>query len=388
MGMDARFFIRPRGAAAAAFLALGCASADTHADTPPAVVRPQAPVAPVTPPVVTPQPVKTVAASDATTADQGSTQVRVAAVIGTDAVITDDEVWQQVRQRASEYVQLTGPARDAKEKELFREELRKLIERELILYDFVAKVKKNKPAALDELKDETERTAAKQMREIMRSIRTANNMTSEDQVLEALKSQGVSVKAWKRQLERSALMGVYLNQLLRDKAKAVTLAQVQVYYATHQDEFKTDDRVKWQDLFVSNTRFNTVEEAKKYAEQVRGVLAGGADFAATVEQYGHGDSKLRKGDGLGEKRGEIQPAELEATVFAMKAGDLSAPVPTATGFHVVRVVEREVGGVRPFDEKTQTAVRMKLAQQVQKAEYDRLIEELWRKTTVKVIVTP
>lgn len=386
--MDALTRFRPHGSLAVVLLVVGCASTDTQADTSP-VARPQAPSMPVAPAKgpVPATPVVRTSGTDANT-DQGSPQVRVVAVIGTDVVITDEEVWQQVRQRASEYVSLQGPARADKEKELFREELRKLIERELILFDFLAKVKKNKPAALDELKEETERSADRQMRDIMRAIKKQNNMTSEAQVLDALKAQGVSVKAWRRQLERSSLMGIYLNQMLRDKAKSVTLAQVQSYYAAHPDEFKTEDRVKWMDLFVSNVRFGTPDEAKKYAEQVRGLLASGADFAQTVEQYGHGDSKLRKGDGLGEKRGEIQPAELEANLFAMKAGELSGVIPTPTGFHVVRVLEREVGGVRPFDEKTQTAVRLKLAQQVQKVEYERLIEELWRKTTVKVIALP
>lgn len=400
MGMDARIDYRFRTACGplAACLALGCAAADAgsppagvaraQAPNPPAAILPAAPPTPTpTPTPGEPTPVVRTGGTDAAT-EQGATQVRVVAVIGTDVVVTDDEVWQQVRQRAGEYASLTGSARETKEKDLFREELRKLIERELILFDFVGKVKKNKPQALDELKEETERTAARQMREIMKSIKTQNNMASDDQVVQALQSQGVSLKAWKRQLERSAMMGVYLNQILRDKAKAVTLAQVQQYYATHADEFKTDDRVKWLDLFVSNTRFATPDDARKYAEQVRGVLAGGADFAKTVEQYGHGDSKLRNGDGLGEKRGEIQPAELEPAVFAMKAGELSGVLATPTGFHVVRVVEREVGGVRPFDEKTQTAVRQKVAAQVQKAEYDRLIEELWRKTTVRVISLP
>jgi hypothetical protein len=59
--------------------------------------------------------------------EQATNQIRPVAVIGSDVVVTDDEVWQMVRQRAVEYIRLTGTDRDAREKELFREELRKLI---------------------------------------------------------------------------------------------------------------------------------------------------------------------------------------------------------------------------------------------------------------------
>ncbi|HEY2784723.1 MAG TPA: hypothetical protein VGJ05_07070, partial [Fimbriiglobus sp.] len=62
-------------------------------------------------------------------------QVRVVAVIGKDAVVTDDEVWQLVRQRSGDYIKLVGTERSAKEKQLFKEELRKLIERELVLVE-------------------------------------------------------------------------------------------------------------------------------------------------------------------------------------------------------------------------------------------------------------
>src|SRR5436190_2530650 len=44
-------------------------------------------------------------------------QVRVVAMIGADAVVTDDEVGQMVRQRQGEYVRLVGTERSAKEKE-------------------------------------------------------------------------------------------------------------------------------------------------------------------------------------------------------------------------------------------------------------------------------
>jgi parvulin-like peptidyl-prolyl isomerase len=72
----------------------------------------------------------------------------------------------------------------------------------------------------------------------------------------------------------------------------------------------------------------------------------------------------------------------------MEAGQVSDLVATETGFHVVKVLERDVAGVRPFDEKTQAYIRNRLAARVQKVEYDKLIEDLWRKTNVEVMGVP
>ena len=305
-------------------------------------------------------------------------------MIGSDVVVTDDEVWQMVRQRAGEYIRLTGTDRDAREKELFREELRKLIERELILADFLTKVKKNKPHLLETIKED----ASRQVTRHIRDIKKQNNFKTESEFAEVLKSQGISAKALERQLERNAMMNMYLGQFLKDKTKTASLAEVMNYYEEHADEFKVEDRAKWLDLFVSYRRFNTTVEARQYAEHLLKQIRDGADFVQVVKQHGHGDSALRDGEGLGQKRGEVKPPELEPVLFGMEAGQVSDLIATETGFHVVKVLERDVAGVRPFDEKTQTYIRNKLGAQVQKAEYDKLIEELWRKTNVEVMGVP
>jgi len=48
----------------------------------------------------------------------------------------------------------------------------------------------------------------------------------------------------------------------------------------------------------------------------------GEDFAALGKQFDDGDSSFRNGAGIGKKHGEIQPAECEEHLFAMKAGDI------------------------------------------------------------------
>lgn len=384
-----------------ALAAVGCRTGGLVPDQVQDVMRgqspdgPKAPAAPITVPPVesgappAPAPVSQPAVANVVpaggpTPDQAATQIRVVAMIGSDVVVTDDEVWQMVRQRAVEYVRLAGTDRDAREKELFREELRKLIERELILADFLSKVKKNKPHLLEVVKDDASRQVAKQIREIKKQ----NNFKTEAEFAEVLRSQGISFQALQRQLERNAMMNMYLGQFLKDKTKTASLAEVVRYYDEHADEFRVEDRVKWLDLFVSYRRFNTTVEARQYAEHLLKQIRDGADFVQVVKQHGHGDSALRDGEGLGQKRGEVKPPELEPVLLGMEAGQVSDLIATETGFHVVKVLERDAAGVRPFDEKTQTYIRNKLGAQVQKAEYDKLIEDLWRKTNVEVMGVP
>jgi peptidyl-prolyl cis-trans isomerase SurA len=311
-------------------------------------------------------------------------QIQIAAYIGTEAVITEDEVWQMVRQNPEirELTTLTAAERDAKEREIYRAELRKLIDRELVIIELMTRLKKNKKEDLiRELTEHAEKTAAGRLRE----FRRINKFESEEEFIQVLRAQGLTYKGIRRQLERDALSAVFLEQSLKEKVKFITLNDLWDYYEANPKEFATEDRVKWLDLFVAFNRFASLAEAKQYADGVWREATAGVDFVALVKQYGQGDSNLRDGDGIGQKRGEIVPPELEPVVFEMDAGQVSPLLQTATGYHIVKVVEREKAGVKPFDQQVQIEIRERLGRQVQKQEYERLMDELWRKYRPKVV---
>jgi peptidyl-prolyl cis-trans isomerase C len=97
---------------------------------------------------------------------------------------------------------------------------------------------------------------------------------------------------------------------------------------------------------------------------------------------------MKDGVGLGEERGKIEPKDVEPTVWALKAGEVSGLIETPAGYHIVRVAEREYAGVRPFDEKVQKEVRGKLMRQLQDREYRRMVEDLWWKGVARIIEVP
>jgi hypothetical protein len=287
-----------------------------------------------------------------------------------------------VRQQARDYFSLTGRARDAKEKETYGKELRRLIERELIVIELTGRLKKNKKEdILREMTDMAEKTATKRLADHRKQMK----LDTEEEFLKVLKSQGLSYKGLHRQLAREFLMNLFLDQMVKDKVKFITLNDLWDYYQANPKDYSTDDRARWLDLFVPFDQFPSQDEARKYADGVWRQAAAGADFAALVTKYGRGDSNLRDGEGVGQKRGEVQPAEMEGVLFGMDAGQVSPLLQTATGFHIVKVTERDKAGVKPFDQKVQLDIREKLGRQVQKQEYEKLMDELWRKFRPKVV---
>ena len=345
----------------------------------PAPVVPLTSRAPLSAPALAPTSLAPTAGIE--TAAAAVVQVKVVATIAGEVIITEDEVAMMVRERAMDYIELTGDARTKKEKEVYREELRKLIERELILHEFITKIKKNKPQVMDELWDKSKQTAERQMKQFRQMVK----LDSEEKFTAFLQSKGTEPKLFRRFFERQALTAIFLDSVFKDKQRSVSLSQIDQYYRDHAKEFRVEDRAKWQLLFVSNSRFNTVAEAKQYADWLAEQVGKGVDVAALAKKYGHGDSALREGEGLGTKRGEFRPAELEETILSLKAGEMSKVIPSANGFQIVKVVERDQAGVRPLDEKLQTAIKNAMLDQSVKVERDKFVAELWRKHTVTVV---
>lgn len=346
----------------------------------PAPAKPEAPVVPLDakgPAVVTP----VAGAETKPVPTQADSAVRVIVTVGADNIITDDEVSMMMKQRARDYITLKGEERERKEKEVYKEELKKLIDRELILTEFIGRVKKNNPGALDDLWEQAGKMADAQMRE----MRKAFKIKTEAEFTEEMDKQGLPYKLFRRQVERNALMNMFLNTVLKDKSGTPTLAQVQDYYTRNAAEFKSDDRVKFQHLFVASSQFDSPAAAKARAEELWTSARRGADFVQLVKEHGHGDSKLREGAGVGEKRGEIQPPELEKVVWDIKPGNFSGVIASENGYHVVKVLEREVAGTRPLDEKLQTEIKNKLTDQAIKAEREKLTAQLWRQIGVTIL---
>jgi hypothetical protein len=320
----------------------------------------------------------------------GDPRIKMVAIVGAGNIVTDEEVWEATRQRAGEYLRKVdgqgGPQilkDEAKEKEVYRDELRRVIERELILNEMSVRLKKaNKLAVIDEIKEFAGKAADRRLREM------GWKPERDEAFRSLLLAQGLTLPVIRRQLERQMMAEEYVRSMLKEKASSIGLTDVRAYFDQHPDEFRTPDRVRWQHIFISLNKFPTPREAYDYALAIQQHAATGADFAELSRKYDHGFSGMKDGTGLGEEHGKIEPKDVEPTVWALKAGEVSGLIETPAGYHIVRVAEREYAGVRPFDETVQKEVRGKLMRQLQDREYRRMVEDLWWKGVARIIEVP
>jgi len=88
-------------------------------------------------------------------------------------------------------------------------------------------------------------------------------------------------------------------------------------------------------------------DAKALAEDIVKQLRDGADFAKLVEKYSDDSvSKAAGGDFGFIKIASEYPAELKSAVFALKPGEISAPIRQPTAYYIVRLEEK---GLQPIE---------------------------------------
>ena len=83
-----------------------------------------------------------------------------------------------------------------------------------------------------------------------------------------------------------------------------------------------------------------IDEARGRAQRVLEELRAGADFANMAVTYSDGQKALEGGD-LGWRLASDLPTMLADAVLRLETGDVSEPVRSASGFHLVKLVDRQ-----------------------------------------------
>jgi parvulin-like peptidyl-prolyl isomerase len=304
--------------------------------------------------------------------------------------ITEDEL--QLRMLSfpnlPDIMQMPEPRRSDTLQKILDIQLEQLIDREVIIQYSERLFKKN-PKAMEKMKAE----AAKEFDKKLRQIRKNAKVTSDDELKDMMRKQGLSLEALRRQTERDFIAKQFMMMKLMPAAMSVTFADVRDYFDTHKEEFQTTDRVEWQYMFIEysetgKARHKTKEEARRFAEHLRQRIANGEDFLKLAQTFDDGFSKQLKSVGVGTKRGEIRPAELEGPVFDTKEGEVGPVVEAPSGFHAFRVVKREYAGQMAFDEKVQKRINNQLRNEAAGREYKRVMDELRAEAAIEVIRNP
>ncbi|MBI3088522.1 MAG: peptidylprolyl isomerase [Candidatus Omnitrophica bacterium] len=125
------------------------------------------------------------------------------------------------------------------------------------------------------------------------------------------------------------------------------------------------------------------EEAETLIRQLRERLQRGADFSELAKQYSEGPH-AEEGGSLGWVRpGELRP-ELEAALFSLQAGEVSEPIRSPLGVHLLKVFDRRSLSERELAEGRDRLER-RLYQEKFVAALERWLADLRQRAYIQVM---
>ena len=157
-------------------------------------------------------------------------------------------------------------------------------------------------------------------------------------------------------------------------------------YAEEAARYVTPERRRASHILIELAPGATAEDVQRAEAKVRDIerqLRAGASFADLARKHSMDTESAAKGGDLGEIRPGMLPKELEAALNALKLNEISQPVRTSYGFHLVKLT-----GLTPERRKELKDVRAELAKLLRERRAEERYAELSAKLNDLVYESP
>lgn len=195
-----------------------------------------------------------------------------------------------------------------------------------------------------------------------------NNYGGQEVFFQALTSSGFTLDDVKKDLALS----LKIKKLMEPRI-AINDEDLRAYFEENKASFAQEKQVK-----VSHILVDTQEKAAEIKKR----LVSGEDFAKLAQEYSTDTATRDSGGELGFIRKGEMVKEFETAAFSAKAGEISEPVKTEFGYHLVKVLEIKEAREASFEQSKSQIFEAVFEQRVD-AEYNIWMEEMRRQYKVE-----
>jgi len=233
---------------------------------------------------------------------------------------------------------------------------------------------------------------------ILQAARSANipvEDTLVDERLEAARHRFPSEAQFDRALAhegltRAMLRKRYRDQLMMQRAVeaevrarvVVTPSEINRYYQEHRSDMRSANRVHARHILIRVGADRSPAQALGRAEEVVRRIRRDTPVAQLVATYSEGPEAQQEGDMGWVSPGELRP-ELDEALFRLGVGEVSDPIPSDLGYHVLYLEAQEPMREWSFEEVEPT-IREHLFREKFEAELARWLAELRSKAYIVI----
>ena len=191
-------------------------------------------------------------------------------------------------------------------------------------------------------------------------------------------------------LSSFALRKMY-QDLVTDIA-AVREEEIGIYYEENKEKmFKQAEEIKASHILIKVDEDSTIKdpkkrvkkadkEAQKRVKELQKRIKQGEDFAELAKKFSKDNATRENGGDLGyfPKGSKVKEfgKEFEEVAWNLEKGEISQPVKTAFGYHIILLVDKRPEGYQPLDEKLSEAIQNRLKREKEQKRSSAFIDSL------------
>ncbi len=186
-----------------------------------------------------------------------------------------------------------------------------------------------------------------------------------------------------RQLEDAFLADLYTQQLEKEALAPDLESRARELYAVDREKYLNDEEAHVQQILVGiscRTNAQAREVARRAYEEAK---AGKEDFLALAAKYADAGEKAPKGGDIGTGPVKRLVVPVREALAKLKKGEISEPVESPFGFHVLKLIDRKPAQAKPFDAVKQEIIAAEKAK-LQRKRVDDAILSVRNSTTVTI----
>jgi len=202
----------------------------------------------------------------------------------------------------------------------------------------------------------------------------------------ALASAGLSLRLLKARLERRFLIKKIYQKEILEKVK-VTDSDLRAYFEENRTKFVIPKQFLVRHILISVKPGAMVagwQAGLKKAQEVYSRLMAGEDFVQLARQVSADSSSRELGGYLGWlHKGQLIP-ELDKVVTKMKVGEISKPIRSIYGFHILKLEAERPRKQLSFDEINHQKLKKKLMNKRIRARLQEYLAKLKAKSDIRI----
>ena len=177
-----------------------------------------------------------------------------------------------------------------------------------------------------------------------------------------------------------------VQRLIDQKVRSTIMVspqEVSNELSEHPESVKAGDRVSASHILIRVREGRSEGAAQAKIEQLYQQLKQGSDFAQLAKDNSE-DSHAQDGGLMSwVSQGELMP-ELDTALFSLAKGEISQPIKTRLGFHIIKVEDRKSAANLSL-EQANNAVFQKIYERKFQQAFSRWLAELKEKAYIEII---